>query len=490
MKTLFLSPNGDISDSRYMRIPLGILYISSVLEEDNHEIKVVCDDLFKYTDEQIKDIIRVQKPEIVGITTVTCNYRNGARLARLIKEVSEDIIVIIGGVHVSFTYKETLKEYPDIDFVCIGEGEITCKELWNELENNKHKEVPIDHYSTIKGLAFRDNNNNIIVTEPRGFIQDLDSIPFPARHLVPVTEYQKCNVEAHIFASRGCAFTCKFCLLPKTEGNFRKRDPKNVVDEIEYLYKTYNYRVFKFVDNSFSTDRETIIKILNEIMSRNLNIIWRCQTRIDLLDEDIMTQMMKAGCKEILVGIESASDRVLNELYGKNLNVNIIRGIFKQAREMGLVMTPSFVIGHPDETVEELEATKDFIVELYKDNYRHPRMCYLTAFPGTAISDSVFGGELNSFMEIFDWDKYTHICPTLRTRYMSRHELARIYVEALAEITDASKERKMRLWPEEESIDQYSAPKVMLYEMKEGIIRKNKIRIQHLDLGMEVGKIL
>src|SRR5690606_2750837 len=110
----------------------------------------------------------------------------------------------------------------------------------------------------------------------------------------------------------------------------------------------------------------------------------------------------------------------LNSIYDKKLNTNIIKEIFATAKSMGLVMTPSFVIGHPDETAEEIEATKNLIIELYKDNYRHPRMCFLTPFPGTEISDSVFDGELREFLEVTDWDKYTHICPTLRTKYMSR----------------------------------------------------------------------
>lgn len=478
MRTVFISPTGDISDARYMRIPLGILYIAAVLEEQGHYIKMVNVDLFKFSDEEVKEIIRAEKPDIVGITTVTCNYRNGAKYAQLAKEVDPNITVIIGGVHVSFDYEKTLEEYPDVDFVCIGEGEITCKELWSELEKNKGKNCPKSAYSHIKGLAFRDENGKIIVTEPREYIKDLDSIPWPARHLVSVTEYQNRNLEAHVFASRGCAFNCKFCLLPRTEGSFRKRKPSKVVDEIEYLVNTYNYRLFKFVDNSFSTDRETIIELCREIKNRNLDIMWRCQTRLDLLDREIMQCMIDAGCKEILVGVESASERVLNSIYDKKLNTNIIKEIFATAKSMGLVMTPSFVIGHPDETAEEIEATKNLIIELYKDNYRHPRMCFLTPFPGTEISDSVFDGELREFLEVTDWDKYTHICPTLRTKYMSRHELAKIYVDVLAEITAASEERKERLWPEKEDIDKYYKPKLDLYLMKEGIIRKNKERIK------------
>jgi hypothetical protein len=170
----------------------------------------------------------------------------------------------------------------------------------------------------------------------------------------------------------------------------------------------------------------------------------------------------------------------LNEVYGKQITPGSVRKIFAIGREIGLIITPSFVLGYPDETPEELEQTKQFIIELYQDNYRHPRMCYLTPFPGSEISRDVFGGELSQFLEVTDWDKYTHICPTLRTKYMSRHELARIYVEALAEISAASEERKERLWPEKESVDEYSEPRINLYLMKEGIIRKNAERVKLL----------
>lgn len=483
MKTLFISPDGDISDSRYMRIPMGILYIAAVLEQEGHVVKVICSDLFKYTDDEMKKIIEAEKPDIVGITCVTCNYRNGAKYAKIAKDIDKNIVVVIGGVHTSFTYEKTLSEYPDIDFVSIGEGEITSKELWSELEKNRGKSVPKSSYSHIKGLAFVDENKKVIRTPYREYIKDLDSLPYPARHLVPVTEYQKRNLEAHLFASRGCAYNCKFCLLPKTEGNYRKRDPQKVVEEIEYLINTYNYKLFKFVDNSFSTDKKSIIELCSEIKNRNLNIMWRCQTRVDLLDEKILNLMIEAGCKEILVGVESASNRILNQVYNKKITVDNIKNTFRMGREMGLLVTPSFVIGYPDETPEELEATKQLIIELYKDNYRHPRMCFLTPFPGTEIADSVFYGELNSFLEVTDWEKYTHICPTIRTKYMSRHQLAKIYVEALAEITATSEERMQRIWPEEETIDQYYTPQINLYLMKEGIIRKNSERIKVLTGG-------
>lgn len=480
MKTLFISPIGDISDARYMRIPLGILYIAAVLEEEGHTIKVVNVDLFNFSDEEVIEIIKAEKADVVGITTVSCNFKNGAKYAKMIKDLNPNLPVIIGGVHVSNTVKETLDEYPDIDVIVVGEGEITAKELWIELERQKGQSLNKGKLKDIKGLAYKDDNDELIITEPRSFIQDLDSIPFPARHLVSVSGYQKFNVEAHVFASRGCAFNCKFCLLPTSEGSFRKRSAQKVVDEMEYLYRTYGYKLFKFVDNSFSTDLKTVKEICCEIKKRDMPIMWRCQTRLDLLTKELMEYMKGAGCKEILVGVESASERILNKVYGKDLDSGSIYQIFDWGRELGIVITPSFVLGYPDETPEELEATKQLIIDLYKNNYRHPRMCFLTPFPGSELSKNFFGGELSHFLEETDWNRYTHICPTLRTRYMTRHELARIYVEVLAEITDASEERKARMWPEKEKPTRYYPPKVQLYKMKEAIIQKNSRRLNVL----------
>lgn len=478
MRTILISPSGHLSDPRYMRVPLGLLYVAAVLEGEGHDVRVISVDEAKFTDQEVADLIRANSPDVVGITSVTCNYRNAAKYARLVKDIDPRTTVVMGGVHVSFTARTTMEEYRDIDFVVVGEGEITAKELWAELDRAKGAGHQAD-FSRIQGLVFR-RAGELVETGPRGYIQNLDSIPWPARHLVPVTGYKNYNVEAHIFASRGCAFRCKFCLIPHTEGGFRKRNPRAVADEIEYLHKTYGYFVFKFVDNSFSTDRATIKQLCDELIKRRLNILWRCQTRIDLVDRDLMKLMRAAGCEEILVGVESASDRILNKVYGKGMSLNRVLEVFSAGRELGLVVTPSFVLGYPDETPEELEATKELIIQLYENNYRHPRMCFLTPFPGSTISDDVFGGELNQFLEVTDWDKYTHICPTLRTKYMSRHELARIYVEVLAEITARSDERMRRIWPEEEHPREYSSPAVEMYKMKDGIIQRNQQRVKML----------
>jgi magnesium-protoporphyrin IX monomethyl ester (oxidative) cyclase len=194
-----------------------------------------------------------------------------------------------------------------------------------------------------------------------------------------------------------------------------------------------------------------------------------------------MKTMKEAGCEEILVGVESASERILNTIYNKKLDSASIRDIFRIGKDLNIVITPSFILGYIDETPEELEATKQLIIELYRDNYRHPRMCYLTPFPGTNISNEAFNGKLHDYLEEKDWDRYTHICPTLRTKYMSRHELARFYVDILAEITAQNKERVKRIWPEEEtSIDQYYKPKISMYRMKEAIINKNTNRLNDL----------
>ena len=191
--------------------------------------------------------------------------------------------------------------------------------------------------------------------------------------------------------------------------------------------------------------------------------------------------MKNAGCEEILVGIESASERILNTIYNKKLSVKNIREVFEIGKELGIVITPSFVLGYPDETPEEIEETKKLIIDLYSDNYRHPRMCYLTPFPGSEVYDDVKNGDLKAYLEEMDWDRYTHICPTLRTKYMSRHELARLYVEILAEITAANNERKMRIWPDDEQdINKYYKPKIDFYRMKEAIINKNALRLDFL----------
>jgi len=349
--------------------PLGLAYIAAILRNQDHTVRIIDMNIETKSLEELEKICEKEQPDIVGISSTTITYNTSINILKRIKSVIPSVIRIVGGPHASILPQEFV-DYSD--FVVVGEGEYTMLELVKTLENSEDP-------SNIEGLVFK-KDGKIVKTGPRPLITGLDNLPFPARDLLHMEAYN--DNKGAILTSRGCPFNCIFCNSHLIFGKkFRARNPKNVVDEIEYLVKKYNVHVIRVLDDMFTLNRKRVIEICNEILSRGLNIGWELTngTRVDKVDKELLEKMHEAGCYRIYYGIESGSEKVLKMLR-KGIKLDQVRRVVKWTKEIGIEVGGFFMIGGPGETIETLKETEKFIDELNLD-YVH--LSIATPYPRT-----------------------------------------------------------------------------------------------------------
>jgi magnesium-protoporphyrin IX monomethyl ester (oxidative) cyclase len=287
-----------------------------------------------------------------------------------VKSVSNKIAIVLMGQHPSARPEACLLE-PNVDFVVIGEPEITVLELVDTLESSKQD------FTVIDGLGFRQNERPVL-TGKRAIIEDLDSLPFPARHLLPMKVYYEvvketplrgeiCKPWTAMITSRGCPYNCVFCSNCIVWGKkWRARSPRNVVDEIEHLVKTYGIRQIDFSDDNMSLDKKRMADICDLIVKRGLHVEWFTPNgvRADTLDEALLRKMKMAGCKKIRIAPESGVQRVVYEVIGKNLDLKSVEQAVVSCKKVGIKVGCFFVIGLIGETKADIEETIRFAYKL------------------------------------------------------------------------------------------------------------------------------
>jgi anaerobic magnesium-protoporphyrin IX monomethyl ester cyclase len=287
-----------------------------------------------------------------------------------VKSVSNKIAIVLMGQHPSARPEACLLE-PNVDFVVIGEPENTVLELVDTLESSKQD------FTVIDGLGFRQNERPVL-TGKRAIIKDLDSLPFPARHLLPMKVYYEavketplrgeiCKPWTAMITSRGCPYNCVFCSNCIVWGKkWRARSPKNVVDEIEHLVKTYGIRQIDFSDDNMTLDKKRMADICDLIVKRDLHVEWFTPNgvRADTLDEALLRKMKMAGCKKIRIAPESGVQRVVYEVIGKNLDLKSVEQAVVSCKKVGIKVGCFFVIGLIGETKADIEETIRFAYKL------------------------------------------------------------------------------------------------------------------------------
>ena len=321
--------------------------------------------------DDIAERVKDEEPDIVGISILTVEAINASLVAKAVKKANENIKVIMGGPHVCARPEETIRN-SNVDFIVMGEGEITTAELVNALENGKQ-------LNEVTGIWYKENNI-IIKNEPRPLIKDLDELPFPAWDIMNLEKYFKASKylqgsrsfkerEISIISSRGCPFACSFCSIRLSMGRgYRSRSPENVISEIEYMVKEYGVKHIGFEDDNLTFDKERINAICDLLIEKGLNkeITWSTPNgvRADRLDEDLLQKMRKAGCTGIAVAPESGSQYVVTNLIGKNLDLKNVESVVKICNKVGIECGCFFVIGIPGETIEQIEETVKFADKL------------------------------------------------------------------------------------------------------------------------------
>ncbi|MBS3055947.1 MAG: cobalamin-dependent protein [Candidatus Aenigmarchaeota archaeon] len=362
--------------------PLGLAYIAAVLEQKKHEVKILdctaegildgekkIGNKLRYglSDEEIKKFISKFNPDVAGISCLFSNkHFDTQNVARIVKEVSKDIVTIAGGMHPTVAPEMTLED-GYVDIVVLGEGEYTFRNLVNALK--KKKDI-----SRVDGIAFK-RNEKIIKIPKKTYIENLDELPLPARHLLKMDIYSKIASPhsglkrtpfTSMITSRGCPIGCTFCSLRECWGNrFRPRSPDKVLEEIEILIRDYEIKEIHFEDDNLTLDRKRAEKIFDGIIRRNLDITWNVPSGLSVfaLDGNLLEKMKESGCYEISIAIESGDQWVLNTLMRKPVDLTKVKPIVDKGRSLGFKVKGFFIIGLPGETKEHIERTVKFAAE-------------------------------------------------------------------------------------------------------------------------------
>jgi anaerobic magnesium-protoporphyrin IX monomethyl ester cyclase len=392
---------------------LGLGYLAAILEKNQYEVDVIDCQVLKLSFEDFRSEISKRQPDIVGVTSSTLTYQAALKLVKIAKEACPNCITVAGGSHVTFWDDKALEECPELDIVVRREGENTLLELVQRIEAGKV-------YNDVIGTTCR-KEGKIVRNPDRPYIEDLDSLPFPARHLWPMERFREYEDILYLATSRGCVYWCEFCTTVRMHGRkYRMRSPKNVVDELELLHKTYGISKFTFCDDAFTVDQPRTEALCTEILKRGLKIEWNCGTRVDMITKELLVKMKEAGCISVWFGVESGSQQVLDAMK-KGITPELTTKVLGWVRELGLKPVPNVILGFPGETKKSAWETIKFVEKVAPDDVGFYNVA--TPFPGTPMYDLV---KEKGWLRVTDFDKYDTTKPIFETPWLSMKELGKL----------------------------------------------------------------
>ncbi len=367
---------------REFRQKLGILYVAGYLKKFGGHNPEIIDSLADgLNKDDLREIIKKKKPDIVGFSVLTFNLLDCLDVARIIRDVSPITKICFGGFHPTIYPKETLN-FPEVDFIVFGEGEITFNELINLIAKKCVEDLDTK-LSSIEGLGWKNNKNGLTIINPaRKAVANLDELAMPAHDLIDLKKYTVVLANdakvASIQTSRGCPSKCTFCDIRLTR--YRYRSAENVLSEIKYL-RSRGINEYFIIDDTFTINRKRIFKLCNLLIDENLGIKFKISSRIDRVDNEMLNILKKAGCYRIHYGIESGSQRLLDYLE-KGITLEQIRLAINNTKKAGIEVFAYLMIGIPTETVDDIKKTMDLVLELKP---AHVNYSICTPFPKTVL---------------------------------------------------------------------------------------------------------
>ncbi len=352
--------------------PLGIAYLAAVLGDKGYKVTII-DAFAEGLDiHSLEERIKAVTPDIIGITGMTPVIDNAFRVANIARRYAR--YIIMGGPHVSVVRDKIFDQCPDIDYAIQGEGEISLPLLLDALEFDKD-------IGDVPGLITRGSKN-----PPAPFVEDLDGIPFPARHLLPNERYRYILSRGRVttmFTSRGCPYHCIFCDKAVFGSKWRYRSASNVLDEIELVNKEFKINSIIIYDDLFTVKKERVIEICQGMLERGLKVEWKCEGRVNIVDEETLRWMKRAGCSMIAYGVESGNQKGLDYL-NKGTKIEQIKRAFGLTRKAGIKPMAYFVLGIPVETYEDELGTIEFAKKIRP---AYAQFSVLSPTPGTKLYD-------------------------------------------------------------------------------------------------------
>lgn len=386
---------------RYVLQPhLGLISLIAVLEAAGHEgilfdpkIEVsrgnlqFDDRLYRRIARQVLDF----QPDIVGFTSLGCNFICTAKTAAYLRSSKADVPILLGGPHATVLDREILESFPQFDIICRNEAECTILPLLAA--------IPDLAFDEVSGISYRDRG---VVRQNPGepLITDLDTLPMPAYHKYPINELGLKSLR--VDAGRGCPFQCTFCSTASFFGRkYRLKSSNRLVNELDQLHATYGVSDFALTHDLFTVNRHKVREFCNAVSDRGYT--WKCSARMDCVDPELLERMAAAGCKSIYYGIEAGSAR-MQKISQKHLDLALFKPRLSLTQKLGMSATASFITGYPEETEEDQKATLDLMGSCFEYD-RAPlnvQLHLLTPEPGTALlakyQDKIaFDGHISDF---------------------------------------------------------------------------------------------
>jgi radical SAM superfamily enzyme YgiQ (UPF0313 family) len=388
--------------------PLGITYVAAAFEAAGAEVRIFDYIVSRYSPEKLRAQLDAFQPDVLGATSVTLNFPGAAKIVCEAKRHRPSLLTIMGGPHVTFTAERSLTEYPGIDMIVMGEGEETIAELM-AVGMNPEK------MKQIRGIACR-VDGKIQVNEPRPFLADIDRLPLPARHLLPLSRYQALGFSISIITSRGCPYECIFCQGRRMVGNkVRKRKPSLVVDEIEQIL-SYGIDRINVADDLFVSSPKRVKEVCLEIVRRGLRFSWSAFARVNTVDKETLILMRETGCDSISFGVETGNPEMMERIR-KRITLDQVRHAVSLCNEVGIIPHTSFIVGLPGETHETLRQTEEFAAKLGSLYGYH----LLAPFPGTTVREEADKYDIEILTD--DWEKYDANRAIVRTSALTPEEM-------------------------------------------------------------------
>lgn len=392
--------------------PTDLMYLAAIAEQCGYEAMIRDYSQGGNFEVDLKEF----QPDFLVANIATPTFQSDMMAIKLAKDINPSICTIVKGAPFLTYNTNTIYENPFIDYVIIGEAEFTLKEILEGVPDNE-----------ILGSCYRENFQPI-KNEKRPFIENLDELPFPARHLVDNSIYRRPDngkVQAVVKVARGCPFHCFFCLATPVSGaKVRKRSPENIVAELKECVEKYNIRNFLFWSDIFNLDREWTLELCKKIIESGLKITWSSNTRADTMDDEMAKMMYKSGCRLVSIGVESGSQKMLDKI-GKKITLDNIRNTVKILKKNKIKIYNYFVIGLPWETEETVEETIKFAIEL-DSNF----ISFYTAtpLPGTkyfayAMLNKLVEGNLDFRSAYYE--------PVVRSESLSKERIFELHKQAV-----------------------------------------------------------
>lgn len=404
-----------LGEQSFIPFPFLLAYSAAILKQSGHDVLLI-DAIAEHIDEETY-VRRISefKPGLIINEMSAASYFSDLETAKMLKKITGSQIAVCGP-HPSAINNEVLR-HDFIDFVLIGEMELTALELSNRLQSG-------GPFTGIKGLAYRSPNGDIITEERRPLIQDLDSIPYPEREGLPLKEYRVAGYRPPVlfmYSSRGCPFKCNYCLWPQTmysPGSYRMRAPDNVVREIKHAVERYGpFNSIYFDDDTFNIDKERMMLFADKIRGAGLRIPWGCNARADLFDSESVKHLADSGLFNLRIGVESGDPEILRRA-GKDLDLDKVINLVKMAHDNRIKVHATFTIGLAGESWDSVERTIAFAKSMNADSIA---FTITTPFPGTAYYDQAVNA---GFVSCRDWNDFNVVhSSVVRTEKMTAEEI-------------------------------------------------------------------